>query len=893
MPILPKKIEIHGYFAFRQPQEILLEPLWKSGGLWGILGPNGAGKSSILEAILLALYHESPRKSSEATIKTRGFSGNPYIHFYFDYEGKSYACAYPTKEIAKLEKIKPEDYELINKEGVQKLLGLSYKDFILTVVLPQGQFASLLESTLSEQSRILSNLLPYKPWEIVMEKVKQVQSFLKEQQKRLQGKIEALTSQLNTLSDITQERLKTLEKELRELEKRRIVVSNQLNDLNTQLQMARQRDELQQKYEKLTGSLSDLRSQKQALEKILAPEISTHLQQIDYFTRMIASIKPKILQKDQEVQRQDSSFQKIKEDVANLRSKYDKLKPLHEKQTELLELLSLSKNYKQATQSLQAYLKQLVQKLQQLKSQKPLPPDRKVEDLIKVLQEELEKGDDFWRKLIQIEAEITLGLEEAEKEREKLRIDEALAKYVAELREGEPCPICGSTHHPAKRQIPSDLSKKIKQVEDKWHTFQQDKESLTQVLSWKEPINKELKQYLQKKEEFRQLGSKLCQEIPKEEVEKFLKSPKPENIFKECEDLRNQLQKLEQEVVRYEENLKGLKVERENLQRELEHHEVQREVEEAQLLRLLPKQVPWYATFWQKLHNEGLRGAREWAYQAFKEAEDKLAEYENLHKRLHEDDSYKNLPPTPELENQVKSLSSQQQSLDKQISQCNREKGEIESKLRQKDEFMSQLEETGKNLETLKAELSVIEKAAVAVSGGELEKFFVRHFLLRRLTEEVNGYLREWLGGALELQMPEEQGGKSPKKDELLQIRDVLSAQGEPRPPHTLSGGEKFLVSLAMALALSDHIMRLKNRNSKSQSSFFFIDEGFDTLSTENFAFVMRTLQRLAAQGRYIGLISHKIEAREYLSAYLKVEKENHTTRVKLYQNTYGSSDFI
>lgn len=71
MPILPEKIEIQGFFAFRKSQVIAFEPLWKSGGLWGILGPNGAGKSSILEAILLALYHDSPRKTSEAEITTR------------------------------------------------------------------------------------------------------------------------------------------------------------------------------------------------------------------------------------------------------------------------------------------------------------------------------------------------------------------------------------------------------------------------------------------------------------------------------------------------------------------------------------------------------------------------------------------------------------------------------------------------------------------------------------------------------------------------------------------------------------------------------------------------------------------------------------------------------
>jgi len=44
----------------------------------------------------------------------------------------------------------------------------------------------------------------------------------------------------------------------------------------------------------------------------------------------------------------------------------------------------------------------------------------------------------------------------------------------------------------------------------------------------------------------------------------------------------------------------------------------------------------------------------------------------------------------------------------------------------------------------------------------------------------------------------------------------------------------------------------------------------------------MRTLHRLASQGRYIGLISHKVEAKEFLSAYLEVQKENGATRVSL-----------
>jgi len=158
----------------------------------------------------------------------------------------------------------------------------------------------------------------------------------------------------------------------------------------------------------------------------------------------------------------------------------------------------------------------------------------------------------------------------------------------------------------------------------------------------------------------------------------------------------------------------------------------------------------------------------------------------------------------------------------------------------------------------------------------------VRQILLKPLIEEANGHLQNWLGGTLELHMPEKTDPGQSSKEEILQIQDLQSGGSQPRAVKTLSGGEKFLVSLALALALSDRIMRLKTKQTKTPQSLFFIDEGFDTLSTENFGFVMRTLHRLASQGRYIGLISHKVEAKEFLSAYLEVQKENGATRVSL-----------
>ena len=67
----------------------------------------------------------------------------------------------------------------------------------------------------------------------------------------------------------------------------------------------------------------------------------------------------------------------------------------------------------------------------------------------------------------------------------------------------------------------------------------------------------------------------------------------------------------------------------------------------------------------------------------------------------------------------------------------------------------------------------------------------------------------------------------------------------------TSSGGEKFIISLALALGLSD----LASKNVKIDS--LFIDEGFGTLDSSSLETVISTLETLQSQGKMIGIISH------------------------------------
>lgn len=886
MPILPKKLEIHGYFAFREPQVIDFEALWKSGGLWGILGPNGAGKSSILEAILLALYHNSPRKNSDSAIKTLGFSGNPYIHFYFDYNGTTYVCAFPSKERERLaNKMKGgPKLTLLNSKEVQNMLGLRYEDFILTVVLPQGKFANLLESPLAEQSRILSSFLPDKPWEVIVERAKKVQSFLTGALSGLEGKRATYETQLKQLSEVSPQTLEDLKNRIQALEARRNVIDEHLKQLNIQLENAKRRDQLQEKYDILSKNLHNICSQKEALEKTLNPDILQLLTNIDQLNRSLMDIEKQLSAKTTSAKAKNSEREQLEKQISTITEKYEKLRPLYENQAPLLELKSLHKYYKETQQNLNNQLTDLAKKVEQLKDHSLILPSEQAKNLIDFFKNKLTQGDGFWEGVAELEKKVHEDLQRAREEQEKLKVDKALGSFVAQLREGDPCPICGSTHHPKKRDIPSDIDKKLREVEARIKALERDKDRLGAIRSQKDSVERDLQTYLQRENELKQRAKPLCEKLGRETVAAFLQSSDSDKQFEQAKQLKEQIQKLNEGLSQIKGFLVSLEAEIKERKKQLEECKVEYKEAQEQLTQHLPEEVPWYKDFRQLLTQKGLREAQEWARKKLEEANKQIEEYELLHKQLFGEDSiYRNLRPTDDLQQEKNRLSAELSGTQRQIDQANTEKGKLENELKRKAELETLLEKTREEIKALESEQELIKRLADTTKGGELEKFFVRQVLLRPLIEEVNSYLREWLGGSLELMMPEDSGDKNAQKQELLRVRDIFSVQSESRTPQTLSGGEKFLVSLAMALSLSDRIMRLRSKNAKSQPSFFFIDEGFDTLSTENFAFVMRTLQRLAAQGRYIGLISHKIEAQEYLSAYLKVTKENHATKVKLY----------
>ena len=99
-------------------------------------------------------------------------------------------------------------------------------------------------------------------------------------------------------------------------------------------------------------------------------------------------------------------------------------------------------------------------------------------------------------------------------------------------------------------------------------------------------------------------------------------------------------------------------------------------------------------------------------------------------------------------------------------------------------------------------------------------------------------------------------GRRDPRRASLL-VRDEWS--GESRDPATLSGGETFVVSLALALGLADVIT---HEAGGADLDTLFVDEGFGSLDADTLDDVMDTLDGLRDGGRVVGVVSHVAELR-------------------------------
>lgn len=190
------------------------------------------------------------------------------------------------------------------------------------------------------------------------------------------------------------------------------------------------------------------------------------------------------------------------------------------------------------------------------------------------------------------------------------------------------------------------------------------------------------------------------------------------------------------------------------------------------------------------------------------------------------------------------------------------EKGEIDQRLKANETVKKTIAAYETQILQQEASCSRWGKLNEIIGQADGKKFrtFAQGLTLQRLVYNANEYLK-YLNDRYHLY-------KSPTEDLQIEMIDNWQA-GNQRPIATLSGGESFLVSLALALGLSD----MAGRNTNIQS--LFIDEGFGSLDMNSLDAAISTLENLQSMGKTIGVISHVATLKERISTQIQVIKSS------------------
>ncbi|TBU80798.1 exonuclease subunit SbcC [Pseudomonas daroniae] len=214
----------------------------------------------------------------------------------------------------------------------------------------------------------------------------------------------------------------------------------------------------------------------------------------------------------------------------------------------------------------------------------------------------------------------------------------------------------------------------------------------------------------------------------------------------------------------------------------------------------------------------------------------------------------------PQTEHSIEYLDEHLQALQSTLKQLGQRQGEIRGQLQGDDQRRLNQQALFETIATQQGEYDGWQQLNSLVGSADGAKYrrFAQGLTLGHLVHLANQQLQRLHG---RYQLARKALGE-------LELEVIDTWQGDvARDTRTLSGGESFLVSLALALALSDLVSH------KTRIDSLFLDEGFGTLDGETLEVALDALDNLNASGKMIGVISHVEALKERVAVQLKVNK--------------------
>ena len=857
-------LEIEGFGPFKSRQVIPFDRLSED-RLFMLEGPTGAGKSSIIDAIVYALYDKTAQlaaaKAGKGKTTESDAAANRRIRSDFcGFDDKTEVCIefsnsqgrFRVRRTPPLPKLKRDGtetesatkllLEFINppaqpinsvNEGnlrIKEIIGLEVEQFAQLIVLPQGRFASFFQATRDARESILKELFKTFFYEnLATEIASRRKSFLAQlQEHKNELNVQATILQnLGTKSDgVDWTELKAVllsESEPRDLKIKRVeALVSALNVDASQLQR-------------------DLDAASEALTPLLAEKTTIELKLGEITKYENLKIKLQNLENDQsKYEAKEETLKKL----AALKPLQESVQSLGASEKELAKVMaSIPKKF--ATSST-AELRQLSTEKNTARRalDKELGQLESIEDQKTSLEEKIQTSTEVLEAKAELEK---LKLKLPSLEASVKKADKALSDYQKNqtaagatmlakgLKSGKPCPVCGSTEHPKKAKGPEydeefelTLKKKLKKAEN-------------DLAECKSEIKVQAAAAKRKASPLKPLQQKL-EDLNRKEKELSKKESLQAALSKEIEEIENVLEPIGS---------------RESLAKEIKKLSDQME---PKLQKYGIKDLDELKSFL-KQNSESLEQEIQAYRDAISSTKGSISEYNDLPARKQLDERLSLV------KSEITSLEQSVKDFSNKLSEANKKNRDLVSVKSGISDALQKLELDKKSGEKL-IELHKVVDGDLDVNklGMSLERYVLQE-KLELVLERGSELLYQISDGKYEFKIQEEKV-KGQRGSEGLGITVLDLHTGKERPAETVSGGETFYASLALALGLAEVI---RAERGGLELGTLFIDEGFDSLSEDKLEEVFNVLERLSSESRIIGIISHVESMKLRIPARLEI----------------------
>ena len=831
-----------------------------------IHGATGSGKTTILDAICFALYGESSgggRTGNMMRSEQASPNDKTEVEFTFAVRGKTYTIKRSPKYLRPSKRggglTEEKAFAEIRLDGrpietrdvseyVRDLLHFNSEQFRQVIMLPQGAFQKFLLAKSDDKQKVLNTLFN-------AEFFKRVEDELKLRMSAARSKFETLSARKSSLLD----EAACKENELPALIKK---ISAELDASQVRLKtLEAQSLDAQKKFsdgEILSKAFDDLKKKSRALidAQRLLEEISAELSaaKIELDKRTAEETRRK------ELERLTADLAAKKDALGKLQAKRRELQTAIESAEKSSAEVSRLTKLKQACDDTMSKLTAQVERLQDAPAKKIVA--EKLLDDLKAIVELRGKISSAEKNL----STATKNHDAAEKILSDLRgrqISGSAARLALTLTDGEPCPVCGAIHHPLPAKsdaaIPTDAQ--IKSAESKLKQLVADKNSAAENLArLKGELvirEKNLSQSAQivTVAQAQTAFDKLSADV--QALENFRARIK--NGESKTQETIAALEKAQSADKKFSEALNTLRGEVSAMERNVDAKYLTDK-------NLLDAEI---SSTTKELNTLNA---------AFKFAQDNFNRLNTL-AAAQRSTVESALKIKSEVAAQIEGKTQPDLDALKKFRDDTREaeRSAIDAKAKLSAR-LERLTELAKKISALDDDLTIADKNFLMwktlsdTASGKVSKISFQRFYLATMFNEViaeaNNRLEKMSGGRYRFKRKENVTDRRIGGGLDLEIFDDYT--GSTRPVETLSGGESFLASLSLALGLAAVV---QNNSGGIKLDTIFIDEGFGTLDTETLDFAMKTLLELQSGGRLVGIISHVEELKNQMPVRLEVIK--------------------